>query len=190
MPVLLPQALRPPAAPLAPSLGGLSRDPPTAPWAVERVPGALAVIRRDGSAATESSSPGSVYAPIIEPVCTAESFPVISPLAVSLCAVEGSPGLRQDAEDAAEVSLIPVHPGLFLWTLIPTPSRVSCRSRIPRKQVAIFSDILHNRSDSSCRQIRAGGFIGGGKNPRCSGLVSLLCSLAPAPHISRFSNLI
>lgn len=187
MPVLLPRALRPPAAPLAPSLGGLSRDPPSAPWAVERVPGALAVICRDGSS---SSSPGSVYAPMIEPVCTAESFPVISPLAVSLCAVEGSPGLRQDAEDAAEVSLIPVHPGLFLWTLIPMPSRVSCRSRIPRKQVAIFSDILHNRSDSSCRQIRAGGFIGGGKNPRCSGLVSLLCSLAPAPHLSRFSNLI
>lgn len=111
------------------------------------------MIRRDGSAAAASSSPGSVYAPITEPVCTAESFTVIYPLAVSLCAAQGSPGLCQDTEDAAEVSLIPAHPGLFLRTLIPTPSRVSCRSRITRKQVAIFSDILHNRSDSPCRQI-------------------------------------
>lgn len=90
-----------------PGFRGLSQDPPAAPWAVQRVPGALAVIRCDGSAAAASSSPGSVYAPIIEPVCSAESFPVISPLAVSLFAVQGSPGLRQDPEGAAEVSLIP-----------------------------------------------------------------------------------
>lgn len=159
--MLLPRALRPPAATLARGLGGLSRDPPAALWAVERVPGASAVIRRDGSAAAaSSSSPGSLYAPIIEAVCAAGNLPVLYPLAMSLCAVQRSPGLRQDEEDAAEVSLIN-HPGLFL---IPTPSRVSRRSGITRKQVVIFSDILHNRSDGSCRQIRAGGFIGeGGK---------------------------
>ncbi|XP_038020222.1 uncharacterized protein LOC119712713 isoform X2 [Motacilla alba alba] len=139
-----------------PGFWGLGRDPPAAPCAVQRVPGASAVIRRDGSA---SSSSGSVYA-IIEPVCTAESLAVTSPLAVSLCAVQGSPGLCQDVEGAAEVSLIP---GLFPPTLIPTLSRVSCRSRVTRKQVVIFSDILHRGSASSCRQIQAGGFIGGGK---------------------------
>lgn len=150
------------------------------------------MIRRNGSAAAASSSPGSVYAPVIEPVCAAESFPVICPLAVSLCAMEGSPGLCQDAEGAAEVSLIPVHPGLFLWTLIPTPSRVSCRSRIPRKQVAIFSDILHNRSGGSCRQIRAGGFIGGGKIPTVfrSGFLAVLARSGSARITLFKSNLI
>lgn len=137
-PVLLPWALRPPAATLARGLGGLSRDPPAAPWAVERVPGTLAVIRRDGSAAAASSSPGSVYAPLIEPVCTAGSFPVLYPLAMSLCAVQRSPGLLQEAEDAAEVSLIPVRPGLFPCTLIPTSARVSCRSEIPVSRLRFF----------------------------------------------------
>lgn len=49
-----------------------------------------------------------------------------------------------------------------MWTLIPVLFRVSCRSRITHKQVAIFSDILHNCSDSLCKQIQADGFIGGG----------------------------
>lgn len=59
--MLLPRALRPPAAVQAWGLGGLSQDPPAALWAVELVPGASALIHRDGSAAVaSSSSPGSV----------------------------------------------------------------------------------------------------------------------------------
>lgn len=50
-----------------------------------------------------------------------------------------------------------------MWTLIPTPFRTSCWSQITHKQVAIFSDILHNCLDSSCEQIQADGFIGRGR---------------------------
>lgn len=46
------------------------------------------------------------------------------------------------------------------------PFHVSCRSRIAHKQVAIFSDILHNCLDSSCKQIPADGFIGGGEKKK------------------------
>lgn len=42
------------------------------------------------------------------------------------------------------------------------PFRVSCRSQITHKQVAIFSDILHNCLDGLRKQIQADGFIGGG----------------------------
>lgn len=55
-----------------------------------------------------------------------------------------------------------------VWTLIPTPFPASCRSRITRKQVAIFSNILHNCLDSSCEQIQADGFIGRGRKKLAS----------------------
>lgn len=150
------------------------------------------MIRRDGSAAAASSSPGSVYAPLIEAGCTAGSFPVLYPLAVSLCAVQRSPGLRQEAEDTAEVSLIPVRPGLFPCTLIPTPARVSCRSGIPVSRLRFFPT-----SFTIAQTVHAGRFepavlLERGKNPTVfrSGFLAVLARSGSARITLFKSNLI